>query len=308
MNKMKLVKNCFYRVMLLVATISSFYAVNVNADTTSTEWTPKIDTTLTGKTLENGMLTYTISTSNNGPLPSSTSASNVDENVTFGAITFTDEHVGNTYYYIISQDDTTYYNATPESYDISVRVTRDSSNNIIVLENILKNTNNPNANKLGGITWDIGGLGVRSGGDGVGSIHTLDDTPTDETTVFRITGNTSGNRDWAQTKVPYVNGNTYIISGYVRVPVDSSNSSVKALIRIWDTTQGKSLITKTITINKSDGWVPFSYTYVFNGTEDNSAYHVGLSGAGDRREPCARHFLEDEAGNAGASKLFPRPA
>lgn len=281
MVKMSIKRKYFYYVfLLLLIFISSFYGACVNADTVSTEWTPKFKTSLTDETLSDGMFSYRITSKNNGPLPSDTSVTNNGENVVFGAVTFDASHVGNTYYYIISQDKN-YYQATPESYEISVKVSRNANNNIIATENILKNTNNPNANKLGAITWEIGGWGVRSTGDGKGSIHTLDDVPTKEKTVFRITDHTTGNKDWGQTIIPYTNGYEYTVSGYVRIPTESSYDTAKALIRLWDSGQGRAIFSKTLTINKSDGWVPYSYKYTFNGTEDNTSYQVGVTGAGD---------------------------
>ena len=274
-------KLCFLFILLTLLVSSIFDVENVKADEMSTNWTPTVNKTLIDQTLEDDMFDFTISSLNNGVLPSNTTTSNTGSNVLFDPITFTQADVGKTYIYRISENKNDIYEMTDDYYDISVKVSRDASNNIIATENILKNTNNPNANNLGGGFWNIGGWVVRSGGNGVGSIVTLDDTPTDEQTVFRILNNASGNRDWAQRQIPYTNGNEYIVSGYVRIPADSTYNSVKALVRIWDDGQGKALLSKTFTINKSDGWVPYSYTYTFNGTEANSTYQVGISGAGE---------------------------
>ena len=183
--------------IMLLALCNSFIfgASEARASTTSVEWAPTLNKALTGQTLEDGMFDFTISSTNGGPLPANTTTSNIGENIPFDKIVFKNADVGKIYYYKITEDDNPLYRATPNSYDISVKVSRDANGNIVATENILKNTNNPNADHLGGYTWPIGGWSLRSGGNGTGSIVSLNDTPTDEETVFRVLNNTTGNKD-----------------------------------------------------------------------------------------------------------------
>ena len=163
---------------------------------------------------------------------------------------------------------------------------QDANGNIVAKENrnLLRNTNNPEATS---INWDNGGWRIASHGDGTGTILTSDDTPTGEKTVFKVYNNTTGNKDVQQNKVPYTLEETYILSGYIRVPEDSPTDSVTSLVRIWDNTANKQVHAKKKVITKDDGWVRYEYTYkftrgnlLFDPDPTNSAYLVGLTGAG----------------------------
>jgi ABC-type transporter Mla subunit MlaD len=90
-----------------------------------------------------------------------------------------------------------------------------------------------------GGTWNIG-----SGGNGSGSTFTLTDSPNPLIKVgWRISGNTSGNRDFSQHAVPYIVGQKYTLSGWARVPSDASYYVATLLIRAWDSTQNKAVMT-----------------------------------------------------------------
>ena len=96
------------------------------------------------------------------------------------------------------------------------------------------------------------GWAVSSGGDGTGTVETVSDSPVSGLTKsLRITGNSSGNRDFVQL-MPDFGSNldaAYVFSAYVR----GIGGSASALIRSWNNTAGKAAFSKTV--NVGTGWV-----------------------------------------------------
>ena len=153
-------------------------------------------------------------------------------------------------------------------------------------------------NKMGSLTtsadatWDKSGWVVTSGGNGTGNQFTLTDSPNKLCSVgWRISNNTSGNRDFAQYKFPWVKGQEYTVSGYARA-INGSGASL--LIRCWDNTAAVARMTYTKTLS-SGSWQYFSYTFTLPTTTDinNSQFAFGLSGN------CSAEFccLKLEKGN-----------
>lgn len=93
--------------------------------------------------------------------------------------------------------------------------------------NLLRWTNPPISGSKQDGYWIIG-----SGGNGTGSMPTVTDSPVPGVnTSLRITGNTSGNRDWIQY-TPMVSGQQYMLSFYVR----AIGTSTYAMVRVFETT------------------------------------------------------------------------
>lgn len=139
-------------------------------------------------------------------------------------------------------------------------------------------------NKMGSLTttaanatWEKGGWIVTSGGNGTGTQFTLTDSPNKLCQIgWRISNNTSGNRDFAQYKFPWIKGQEYTFSGYARA-INGSGASL--LIRCWDNTAGVARMTYTKTLS-SGSWQYFSYTFTLSTETDitNSQFAFGLQG------------------------------
>lgn len=80
--------------------------------------------------------------------------------------------------------------------------------------------------------WD-----VNSGGNGVGSIVEIDDSPVPELThAFRISNNSSGNRDWQQRVEDFAmqgRDGSWVFSAYAR----AIGASATYLVRVWSASQ-----------------------------------------------------------------------
>lgn len=144
--------------------------------------------------------------------------------------------------------------------------------------NLLRSTEFPSIVSL----LDYTAWVVTSGGNGVGSIETIADSPVPAVTrAFRITGNTSGNRDFAQTNKTLESDFTgpYRFSAWVR----GIGGSVNALIRSWNNTTRKAALTKTINGIGTD-WTYIEFEFVPNGNGaklgDCLDARFGMTGAG----------------------------
>ena len=112
-----------------------------------------------------------------------------------------------------------------------------------------------------------------SGGNGVFSV-TEDNTVPVGKYSWNITGNTSGNRDFAQYKQPYNTNAVYTASFYAK-------GNGTCLWRSWDANGSAARQSKTWTLTSS--WTRYSYTFTAIGTQqtNNCSYQVGLQGAGN---------------------------
>ena len=150
--------------------------------------------------------------------------------------------------------------------------------------NYMQGTGNPYYGALLAPQWL-----VQSGGNGTGSIIEINDPPAGVslTKVFRITGNTSGNRDFAQRfsntagEGPLCDhfGETFCFSAWVRSITDSNCT---ALVRSWNSTKGNAAFQKTFTVTPT--WTYYHFDYI---TTSNSAaathlldWRFGITGAG----------------------------
>lgn len=123
---------------------------------------------------------------------------------------------------------------------------------------------------------------VTSGGNGVGSIETVTDSPVPSvSSVFRVTGNTKGNRDFAQKNktLEFDFTGPYRFSAWVRGVGGSAN----ALIRSWNSTTGKAAFTKTINGVGTD-WTRIEFDFEPSGNSpalgDLLDARFGITGAG----------------------------
>lgn len=153
-----------------------------------------------------------------------------------------------------------------------------NSNVIIGGENLLQGTTNP---QVGSDStppyWIIG-----SGGNGSGSIATVSDSPVAGTNKsFRISGNTSGNRDWQQRVADLHNdwtgsawsGGQWVFSAYVR----AIGSSCTAMVRAWSSEQN---FIKTWTAGTSWERVEIPVKLSGGHTITYVNFLMGLAGAG----------------------------
>lgn len=114
---------------------------------------------------------------------------------------------------------------------------------------------------------------VVSGGNGTGTIATVTDSPLPSyTKSFRITGNTSGNRDFAQS-VGIVYGQNYLFTAYVR----GIGGEARALIRVFS---GSELFTYSIVVGTD--WTPIRIIVTLTGAGSAAYYffQFGITGAG----------------------------
>lgn len=155
----------------------------------------------------------------------------------------------------------------------SGRLSEDYIKNITVYDgdNLLKGTRNP---QIGSGVPPL--FAVVSGGDGVGSIETITGSPLSEyNRSFRITGNTSGNRDFTQQVSDFsevgIDG-SWIFSSYVR----ALSGTVNALIRVWSTAGNFS---KTISVGTT--WTRISVPIKMTSAPSGYAkMQFGITGAG----------------------------
>ena len=146
--------------------------------------------------------------------------------------------------------------------------------------NLLRNTGSPTTVYVSSFNYED--WIVTSGGNGVGSIETIADSPVPAVTrAFRITGNTSGNRDFAQKNKTLESDFTgpYRFSAWVR----GVGGSVNALIRSWNNTAGNAAFSKTINgIGTDWTYIDFEFVPSGNGVKvgDLLDARFGITGAG----------------------------
>lgn len=116
-----------------------------------------------------------------------------------------------------------------------------------------------------------------SGGNGTATVI-QDNTAYLGPYIYRISNNTSGNKDFAQYggNIPFalVSGQKYTMSAYYR-------GQCSVLMRVWDSTNGTQLISLTQSINTGGTWIrvvkTFTATSAMTGT-NNIGFLFGLSG------------------------------
>lgn len=84
-------------------------------------------------------------------------------------------------------------------------------------QNLLTNTNTYNGTANDAFNANNKGLYLNSGGNGTGSTSTSGKPTSGDgyqniSTVFTITSNTTGNRDFIQRNIPYIDGQQYTVS------------------------------------------------------------------------------------------------
>ena len=129
---------------------------------------------------------------------------------------------------------------------------------------------------LGGTnTWEAGGFKVGSGGNGVGSVVSIDDSPVKSIDkAVQIAGNTSGNRDITQTGIPYIPGEQYTFSIWVK-------GTGTLLVRSWNSTTNKLdvvIYNKAVSFGK---WTRVSATFHSGSAEGSKTIQFGVTGACD---------------------------
>ena len=127
------------------------------------------------------------------------------------------------------------------------------------------------------LKWENAHWYILSGGNGVAQINTINDAPLPTITKsISVLNNTTGNRDIGQRFIPTEIGETYTISGYVRIPSNSSYNSVTMLVRLYGSNTD-------ISLNKAITNTEWKYFFVTGQakTGTNRTCQFGLSGAGD---------------------------
>lgn len=137
------------------------------------------------------------------------------------------------------------------------------------LPNILKNTGNGtySSNSYANGTWGAG-----SGGNGTFSIIEDISVPVGKYS-WNITGNTSGNRDYFQGKIPFELNKKYTASWWAK-------GNGKILFRIWDSTSSTARISDSTNILTSE-WTYYTKTFTANqNMVDHSCnYQLGVTGS-----------------------------
>ncbi len=155
--------------------------------------------------------------------------------------------------------------------------------------NMLRNTADK---KLDSAVSDTGWV-ISSGGNGTASVvtgynnlGTTDKFVLPYPLAYTITGNTSGNRDFAQ-KVKLTKGKTYILSWYSRLI--NSTTSATLLIRNWNTSTNACELTLFNSKVTNTSWqrrcVKFTAT---SETSEITNIQFGISGAGDVQFACMK--------------------
>lgn len=146
--------------------------------------------------------------------------------------------------------------------------------------NLIKGTQNPVISSTDSqYTWI-----VESGGDGTGTIETVTDSPVPSVSrSFRITGNTSGNKDFVQKTDEFQKnwGSQWTFSAYVR----GIGGNATVLIRSWNHTDNNSAFTYTKTVGTS--WekvivrIPIDVSWNSSASaSDTLDIRFGMTGAG----------------------------
>lgn len=140
--------------------------------------------------------------------------------------------------------------------------------------NLLQGTANPQISA----SYDLPYYNVRSGGDGVGSIESIEDSPvTGITKTFRITGNTTGNRDFVQLvedfNILWTDGQ-WMFSCYAR----GIDASATALIRVYTAN-----LAFQANISVGTSWTRIEVPISLNGSgakTNEIKFQFGIAGAG----------------------------
>lgn len=126
------------------------------------------------------------------------------------------------------------------------------------------------------------GWNVSSGGNGVGTVETVSDSPVaNATKSLRISNNASGNRDFGQ-RVATIESDlsaTYRLSFWVR----GIGGNVSALIRSWNNTSGKVAFSKTLSVGTE--WTYFEFDFDPDSLNSPASgdlcdVRLGITGAG----------------------------
>ena len=124
-------------------------------------------------------------------------------------------------------------------------------------------------------SWEAGGFKAASGGNGVASVVPIDDSPVKSIDyAVQITGNTSGNRDITQTGIPYIPGEQYTFSIWVK-------GTGTLLFRSWNSTTGAqdaSIYKRAVSFDK---WTRVIATFLSGSTEGSKTIQFGITGSCD---------------------------
>ena len=157
--------------------------------------------------------------------------------------------------------------------------------------NLLRSTDNPT---IANASWnDTDDYCVRSGGNGVGSIETVQDGPFgEEVKTFRITGNTSGSRDFQQAIPAFMedwngsswNGAKFTFEAWARGIGGNAYLQLRCY-GVKSDNDGTSQFSNNV-FNESitTEWTRVTYTFWMNGTLGSNTVCIrmlfGLAGAG----------------------------
>ncbi|WP_051197923.1 phage tail protein [Butyrivibrio sp. MB2005] len=155
--------------------------------------------------------------------------------------------------------------------------------------NLLRNTADK---KIDSTTTDTGWV-LKSSGDGVGSVVTgYDNLGTTDRYVlpyplaYAITGNTTGNKDYAQ-KVSLTKGKTYVLSWYARLVNNCTSAAI--LIRNWNVTTNACELTLYNSKITNTVWQRFCVKFTAtNENSENTNIQFGISGAGSVQFACVK--------------------
>lgn len=137
--------------------------------------------------------------------------------------------------------------------------------------NILLGTHRPEFSTTTGAANEVALKRFSGGSGGNGSFSiTIDDVPVGMYS-YNVTGNTSGNRDFQQRKIPYKAGTTYTSSWYAK-------GNGTCLHRIWNSSKGSAQFSHSYTL--TDEWTFHSYTFTATQTmqDQECSFHLGVTG------------------------------
>ena len=110
-----------------------------------------------------------------------------------------------------------------------------------------------------------------SGGNGTFSITTDNTCPVGKYS-YNVLNNTSGNRDFQQSNIPYVAGKKYTGSWWAK-------GSGTCLYRVWNQTKQSQPMSQTFTLTSDWKYYTHTFTATQEMEDDNCTFHLGVTGA-----------------------------
>ena len=179
----------------------------------------------------------------------------------------------------------------PEDYDTKIEDLVIGGENLLRASDLTRIRSFTNS----GGEWSDGQYCWSSSGNGTVTVVDIADAPVSVKKGFRITGNTTGNKDFQQRNIPLKQHTDYTFSAYIRT-INGTTATI--LSRFWDRS-GSKAVASTSTSFTGSKWTRWSITKnsgaMTNGKLD---FSLGVTGSSADIEICAPQL---EEGNKATS-------